>query len=126
MGLLGRDIRVRHTGNVHFACSGDDAQAAALQAESSAARYEEYQSTMALDERNAACAKSAHDVADLASAQAAADVRVHESNRRCADLEREKQDRTGEQNLAVLRADANQYFIGIGVNLGQFGNPRPA
>ena len=69
--------------------AGDDAQTAALQADSSAARYEEYQATMALDERNAACAKAAHDVQELASAQAGAEVRLQESERRCVQGERD-------------------------------------
>jgi chromosome segregation protein len=69
--------------------AGADAATAKLQAESSAARYEEYQSTMALDERNAACTNAAHEVQDLAAAQAGADVRLQESERRCSEGERD-------------------------------------
>jgi chromosome segregation protein len=73
-----------------------DAKTAALQAEASKARYEEYQATIALDERNAARSNAAQGVQDLATAQAGAQARAEESERRCVayanDVETAKRD----------------------------------
>ncbi len=89
--------------------AGEDAQTAKLQSESSTARYEEYQATLALDERNAACAKAAHDVQELAAAQAGAEVRLHENDRRCDDGARDIETATrtvADQEARVARLTA--------------------
>ena len=66
-----------------------DAQRATLEARLAKARHEEYQATLALDERNAAHATAATTVQAAASAQATAQARVDETGRRCEALERE-------------------------------------
>lgn len=60
-----------------------DAQTATLQADASKARYDEYQATIALDERNAARSSAALAVQELATAQAGAQARAEENERRC-------------------------------------------
>jgi len=60
-----------------------DAQTATLQADASKARYDEYQATIALDERNAARSSAAQAVQELATAQAGAQARSEENDRRC-------------------------------------------
>lgn len=60
-----------------------DAQTATLQADASKARYDEYQATVALDERNAARSNAAQAVQELASAQAGAQARAEENEKRC-------------------------------------------
>ncbi|HKW44779.1 MAG TPA: chromosome segregation protein SMC, partial [Candidatus Eremiobacteraceae bacterium] len=61
-----------------------DARSATLQADASKARYDEYQATIALDERNAARSSAAQSVQELAAAQAGAQARSEENERRCA------------------------------------------
>ena len=60
-----------------------DARSATLQADASKARYDEYQATIALDERNAARSSAAQAVQELATAQAGAQARAEENERRC-------------------------------------------
>jgi chromosome segregation protein len=73
-----------------------DAQSATLQADATKARYDEYQSTIALDERNAARSSAAQSVQELAAAQAGAQARAEEGERRCVayanDLDMAKRD----------------------------------
>ena len=66
-----------------------DAQRAKLDAQLNKARYEEYQATIALDERNAAHAEAATSVQAAASALATAQARCDEAGRRGEILERE-------------------------------------
>ena len=60
-----------------------------LQAKLNAARYEEYQASLALDERNAAHTKLAEQLQEHASGHAAAMARTAELVRGCESLERE-------------------------------------
>ncbi len=62
---------------------------AELQAHVNAARYEEYQAGIALDERNAEHAKLASEFQQQASAHAAADAKLGELARRCQALDQE-------------------------------------
>ncbi|MBV8171298.1 MAG: chromosome segregation protein SMC [Candidatus Eremiobacteraeota bacterium] len=66
-----------------------DARRAMLEAELSKARHDEYQATLALDERNAARAQAATLVQEAASALATAQARVEEVQRRSETLARE-------------------------------------
>jgi chromosome segregation protein len=66
-----------------------DARRAALDAELSKARYEEYQATIALDERQSARAQAATAVQEAASSQATATARFDEAGRRCETLDHE-------------------------------------
>ena len=60
-----------------------------LQTALNQARYDEYQASMALDERTAAQAKAAAALQEHASAQAAAQAKTAELARQCETLERE-------------------------------------
>jgi chromosome segregation protein len=66
-----------------------DAHRATLDAELSKARYEEYQATIALDERQSARAQAATAVQETASAQATARARFDEAGRRSESLDHE-------------------------------------
>lgn len=68
--------------------AGPDRQAE-LQAQVNAARYEEYQANIALDERNAVHAKLASEFQQQASAHAAAEAKAAELARRCEALDAE-------------------------------------
>ncbi len=71
----------------------DRAQADALRerlsADLNAARYDEYQSTVALDERTTARAECGAEVRDAATAHASAHTRCEEAERRCMDRARD-------------------------------------
>ncbi|HZW73746.1 MAG TPA: hypothetical protein VFF43_09375, partial [Caldimonas sp.] len=76
--------------------AADDAQRAQadaarerLVADANTARYEEYQATMALDERTAARAETAGLVQTAAAADAAAQARSEDAERRCLDHARD-------------------------------------
>ena len=76
--------------------AADDAAGAAAQAlrerlsnDLNAARYEEYQATIALDERTAARVQCATDVQSAATAHASAQTRWEEAERRCLDHARD-------------------------------------
>jgi len=60
-----------------------------LAADLNAIRYEEYQATVALDERNAALSKTAAIVQDAATTHAAAQARAEDAERRCLDHARD-------------------------------------
>lgn len=60
-----------------------------LEAEASRVRYEEYQASLALDERNAARSETAQALQEASSAQATAQARFEEMGRRCEALERD-------------------------------------
>ncbi len=60
-----------------------------LETDASRARYDEYQATLALDERNAARSDAADAVQEAASAHATAQARLEEQGRRCEALELE-------------------------------------
>ena len=84
-----------------------DARRATLEAELSKARHEEYQATLALDERNAARAQTATLVQDAAAAQATAQARVEETGRRAETLAREvdaaaREVTASDEHLAVM------------------------
>lgn len=66
-----------------------DAARERLVADANAARYDDYQATMALDERTAARAETAGLVQTAASADAAAQARSEEAERRCLDHARD-------------------------------------
>ena len=66
-----------------------DAQRAKLEAELVKGRHEEYQATLALDERNAARAQAATLVQDAAAALATAQARFDETGRRAEALDKE-------------------------------------
>lgn len=66
-----------------------DAKRERLSADVNRARYEEYQATIALDERSAARSESASAVQEAATSHAASQARSEDADRRCIDLARE-------------------------------------
>ncbi|HEV2908144.1 MAG TPA: chromosome segregation protein SMC [Candidatus Eremiobacteraceae bacterium] len=90
-----------------------DARRATLEAQVSKARHEEYQATLALDERNSARAQAAADMQETASALATAQARYDEAGRRCEALEREvdaaaREVASAEEHVAALVASLAQ------------------
>ena len=83
-----------------------NARRAKLEAEVGKARYEEYQATIALDERNASRAQAATTVQEAATALATAQARGDEAKRRVEALEREVDDSAREVTTAQERAAA--------------------
>ena len=69
--------------------AGTDAQREHLTAEANTARYDEYQSTVALDERTAARSETAALASQAATAHATAQARSEDAERRCLDHARD-------------------------------------
>ena len=83
-----------------------DARRAKLEAEVGKARYQEYQATIALDERNAARAQAATTVQEAATTLATAQARADEARRRVEALDREVDGSAREETDAQGRAAA--------------------
>lgn len=69
--------------------AADKAERERISIELNDARYEEYQATVALDERTAALSETASTVQTVATAHAAAQARAEDAERRCLDHARD-------------------------------------